>query len=258
MHRTCTSFATIICTSAMLLAPAAVVAQATKLPKPYVSRALKATVMPIDDAVRAQFKLAPTATGVIVVSTQPGGVADQSKIKPGDILSKIKGRPIVNPVDIDATVKYWGKKGEKEFRFDAYRDGREYHPRSTVTLDILGAALDIAAVGAWLAWGSPYWSYSTYYSSYSSYIVESYSVSETTIEETSASTEFASESEQYASEDSAEDDRDGADDTDGDGDADSDSDDDGGSEDGGGNDDGGGDDGGSDDGGSDDGGGDDG
>ena len=142
--------------AAALLAPVAVLAQATNLPKPYVSRALKATVMPINDAVRAQFKLAPTATGLIVVSTQPGGIADQSKIKPGDILSKIKGRPIVNPVDIDATVKYWGKKGEKEFRFDAYRDGREYHPRSTVTLDVLGAALDIAAVGAWLAWGSPY------------------------------------------------------------------------------------------------------
>lgn len=244
------AFATLAVT--LGFAPAHLVAQpapqASTLPKPYVSRALKATVMPIDDTVRKQFKLASTAKGVIVVSTQPGGIAAKSQIKPGDILEKIKGRPIEKPVDIDATVKYWGKKGQNEYRFDAYRDGREYHPRSTITLDVLSAAIEIATVGAWLAWGSPYWSYSSYYYSYSSYIVESYSYSESYIEETSSSSEYASSSESYASEDSAEDASDGNDDTDGDGDADSD--------DGGGDD--GGDDGGSDDGGGDDGGGDDG
>ena len=76
MLRTCSLFVTVAAGASALLAPVAVVAQAASLPKPYVSRALKATVMPIDDAVRAQFKLAPTATGVIVVSTQPGGVAE--------------------------------------------------------------------------------------------------------------------------------------------------------------------------------------
>ena len=255
------AFATLTLTHG--LSPALTVAQTTPqastLPKPYVSRALKATVMPIDDAVRKQFKLAPSAKGVIVVSTQPGGIAAKSQIKPGDILEKIKGRPIEKPVDIDATVKYWGKKGQNDFRFDAYRDGREYHPHSHITLDVLSAAIDIATVGAWLAWGSPYWSYSSYYSSYSYYIVESYSYSETYIEETSSSSEYSSSSEEYASEDSSQDASDGNDDTDGDGDTDSDSSDgdDGGSDDGGG-DDGGGDDGGGDDGGGDDGGGDDG
>lgn len=217
------------------------------LPEPYVSRALKATVMPINGVVRTRFKLAPTAKGVIVVAVQPGGIADKSKIKPGDILEKIKGRPIEKPVDIDATVKYWGKKGEKEFRFDAYRDGRAYNPRADITLAVLDAALDVALVGSWLAWGSPYWSWGSYYGGYSGYLVESYAYSETYIEETYTSTEYAETSNTYAKEDAADDDRDGPDDTDGDGDTDSDSDDDGGDDDGG--DDDGGDDAGSDDGG---------
>ena len=59
-----------------------------KLPPPYVSRALDAVLLPIDDQVRKAFMLSPKDTGVLVLSVEPNGVADKQNIMPGDVIAE--------------------------------------------------------------------------------------------------------------------------------------------------------------------------
>ena len=46
------------------------------LPEPYVSPALDAVLMPITRDVVAQFALPTSASGAVIVSVEPGGIAD--------------------------------------------------------------------------------------------------------------------------------------------------------------------------------------
>ena len=71
---------------ALVMAPVAQAQPAANLPKPFVSRSLDATLLPVTPAVRSAFRLSPSAKGVVVVSTDPRGVAAKSNIKPGDVI----------------------------------------------------------------------------------------------------------------------------------------------------------------------------
>jgi PDZ domain len=166
-----------------------------KLPDPYVSRALEAVLLPINDQVREAFKLDKKDEGVLVLSVEPGGTADKRGVKPGDVLSAIKNHKIKKPIDVDTLVYYWVSHGQTDFTINNYRGG-EYLTFSgvTITMDEYKTAIDLAAVGGWTAWTvATAFSYSEFYSEYSSVMVESYASSETTVEETSVSEEFASE-----------------------------------------------------------------
>lgn len=163
------------------------------LPQPFVSRALDAVLMPIDGKVRKAFNLSPKADGVFVVSTQPGGVAAQNDIRAGDVISRVRGKDIVRPVDLDTAVYYWIKHGTTDFVFDGYRGQSIYHPRGSITLALFDAAIDLASIAAWIAWPSSIgWSYGNYYSGYSSYVSETYVTSYNYIETSVSSESYSS------------------------------------------------------------------
>ena len=239
-----------------------------KLPAPYVSRAIEAVLLPIDDTVRKEFKLEPHAHGVLVLSVKPGGTGEKQGIKPGDVITKVHGHKIKEPIDVDTVVYYWAKAGKSDFRFDSYRDGKAYNPTGTITLSTYETVIDVVTVATWTSWSvATAFSYSEFYSEYSQEMTASYESSETTIEETASSEEFTAEANSEATDESSdtttddasdsatEPDASGTDDNDAPAAEDpADAGDDGADDNSGGDDSNSGDDGGSDDGGSDDGG----
>lgn len=164
-----------------------------KLPNPYVSRAFDAVLLPVDDSVRAQFKLDAKDAGVLVLAVEPGGVADQQGIAPGDVISQIKGHQVTDPIELDEVVYYWLQKGVYDFVFDYYRGGAVQHGSSTITLALYDAVIDIAVIATWTSVSVESFSYSAFYAEYSEELTTSYESSETTIEETASSEEFSSE-----------------------------------------------------------------
>ncbi|MER9634635.1 PDZ domain-containing protein [Mesorhizobium sp. M0228] len=82
------------------------VAYASKydLPKPYVSRALNAVLIPINHASRHRYQIPPKLRGVYVLAVAPHGVAERQGIRPGDVLATVRHQPISTPTDVDRLV----------------------------------------------------------------------------------------------------------------------------------------------------------
>ncbi|MES0038600.1 PDZ domain-containing protein [Mesorhizobium sp. M0046] len=74
------------------------------LPKPYVSRALDAVLIPIDHASRHRYQIPPKLRGVYVLAVSPHGVAARQGIRPGDVLATVRHQPISTPTDVDRLV----------------------------------------------------------------------------------------------------------------------------------------------------------
>ncbi|MGD9913456.1 MAG: hypothetical protein AB7S80_05180 [Rhizobiaceae bacterium] len=162
-----------------------------QLPAPYVSRALDAVLLPINNQVRKAFKLKKRDKGVLVLSVEPKGVAARRGIRPGDVLSSIKGRKIKRPIDVDIITYYWIEQGVYDFLIDLYRIGEFFSYDGVITRDEYFTVIDTTTISSWSSWEtSTSFSYSEYYSEYSETITESYSSSETTIEQVSESSEF--------------------------------------------------------------------
>ena len=94
------------------------------LPKPYVSPALDAVLLPITAAVRKEFKLGKKAAGAVVVSVEPKGVAELYGLEPGDVITELDDKIIRRPVDIDSMVKYKLNQGDSFFFFEGTRKNR--------------------------------------------------------------------------------------------------------------------------------------
>lgn len=174
-----------------LVAPTPADAQA--LPSPYVSRALDAVLLPIDDAAASAFGLGPDAFGVLVLATQPGGWADAVGIVPGDVIETVQTRPIADPIQIDEIVLYWLSQGTSDFAFDIWRDGALAYSSWTITEDSYYEVIEVTTISSWSSYSYESFSYDQWYSEYSETISESYFSSETIIEETITSEEFTSE-----------------------------------------------------------------
>jgi hypothetical protein len=144
------------------------------LPKPYVSRAVDATLMELTPAARSQFGIKPNVKGVLVISTQPGGIAAQNNIRAGDVITDIRGRRVDTPLDVDTHVLYWLKKGDTAFQFVGNRGGTPYNTAAQITLALFDAVIDLATIASWSSWSYGGWSYASYYEEYSSVIVEEY------------------------------------------------------------------------------------
>jgi hypothetical protein len=176
-----------------------------KLPKPYVSRAIEAVLLPINGTVRKEFKLKPHARGVLVLSVKPDGTGEKQGIKPGDVITKVHGQNIHKPIDVDTVVYYWAKAGKSDFRFDCYRDGKSYNSTGTITLSTYETAIDVVTVATWTSWSvATAFSYSEFYSEYSQEMTASYELSETTVEATASSEEFTSEANSEATNESSD------------------------------------------------------
>ncbi|MER8533646.1 PDZ domain-containing protein [Mesorhizobium sp. M0633] len=82
------------------------IAHASKydLPKPYVSRALDAVLIPINHASRHRYQIPPKLRGVYVLAVAPHGIAARQGIRPGDVLATVRHQPISAPGDVDRLV----------------------------------------------------------------------------------------------------------------------------------------------------------
>jgi hypothetical protein len=178
--------------SALALAAAPALADVA-LPAPYLSRALDAVLLPIDSDVRAVFDLAAVDAGVLVLATEPGGVADANGVIPGDVLYLIGGQKIASPIEVDEIVYYWLLEGIFDFDLGLYRDGGVVELVSTITEESYWEVIEVTTVETWSSWEVSSFSYEEYAAEYSEEIIESYETSETVIEETVSSEEYVAE-----------------------------------------------------------------
>jgi hypothetical protein len=168
-------------------------AAANPFPAPYVSRALDAVLLPIDNSVIDAFDLKTGTMGVLVLSTQPGGVAEAAGFRPGDVIASVKNRKVTEPIQIDEIVLYWITNGITDFGFDTWRAGAPFASSWIITEDYYYELIDVTTVSTWSSYSSDSFSYESYSESYSETFVESYEYSEFEIEETVTSEEFYTE-----------------------------------------------------------------
>lgn len=179
-------------------------AQSAPLPKPYISRAIDATLMDITPEVRRTFELKPNVTGVLVLAADPNGIAAQNNILPGDIITDVRGKRVSKPIDVDTYVLYFLKKGDSAFQFAGNRGGESFNAAAEITLALFEAVIDFSDMGSWSSFSNQGFSYTEYYESYSEIIVEEYTYSETIIEETVTSESFEMEISEESSEETME------------------------------------------------------
>jgi hypothetical protein len=167
-------------------------ALAGKLPQPYVSRALDAVLIPVDDSVRAAFSLGAQDAGVLVLAVQPKGVADVAGVRAGDIISRVEAQPVVNPIDVDEIFYYWLKQGRSGFALSLLASGQNVTVFD-MTMQLFEEVIDVTTITTWESYSSESFSYAEYAMEYSEEISASYASSESLIEETAASSEFIDE-----------------------------------------------------------------
>lgn len=177
---------------------AAAPASASTLPSPYVSRALDAVLIPVTADTIAAFGLGGDETGVLVLSVEPGGVADASGIVPGDIISTVQGKAVADPILLDEIVYYWISQGMFDFGFDGWRDGSTASYAAVVTQEEWLSLVDVTTISTWSSYSSESYSYEAYYAEYSEEIASSYESSESMIETTAESEDFAGEADAAA------------------------------------------------------------
>ncbi len=183
--------------SAVVLYPTEAAAKAPKkstLPKPYVSKALKAVLMPVTKEVARKFKLAKGSKGVMVVSVKPDGIAKLAGLKPGDVISTILGRQVRKPSDVDTIIAYYLAGGTTDYKIGGTRKGgRTYRAATYITPAYFYAPIDVYTLSSWSSFNYETYSYSEYVSYYSQDIYTSYERSESYIQETITETSFVSE-----------------------------------------------------------------
>jgi hypothetical protein len=173
-------------------------AAAQTLPAPYVSRALDALLVSVDDNVRSAFGLQPNESGVMVMATAPGGVAEAAGIKPGDIIGMAYGQPVAEPIKLDEIVYYYLNKGVSDFGFDVWQNGAAQYYSTPITIESYSEVIDVTTVTTWSSYSSESFSFEEYTAEYSEEISSSYESSESMIEEATSSEEFQSEQEAEA------------------------------------------------------------
>jgi PDZ domain len=180
-----------LCAVALCTLPLAAPAQT--LPAPYVSRAVDAVLLPVDDAVIEAFGLGSEEYGALILAVQPGGIAEAAGLQPGDVIALVQGETIEEPVDVDAVVYYWLQQGTKEFTFDIWQAGAPVATAWVITQASYAEVIEITSVETWVSYSYESFSYAEFYAEYSVEISESYEYSETTIETMVTSEEFTSE-----------------------------------------------------------------
>lgn len=137
-----------------------------RLPDPYVSPALDAVLMPITPAVKQQFKLPRSATGVVVASVQPGGVGELYGFEPGEVISRVDNKLIRRPVDLDSIVAYGVGNGESLFFFDGLWKGRKQ--RTIAQIDDAGfrAPVSLDRADSWPGYRGRGFDYARWYTPY--------------------------------------------------------------------------------------------
>lgn len=190
----CSSF---LATASLLAGAFPASAQQT-LPEPYVSRALDAVLIPVNNSVASVFGL-PQTGGLLVLATQPNGLADSVGLLPGDVIDAIDGRQFFDPIDLDKWVLFSLQSGISDFQFQGLSEGAAVAALITITLAAWEEIIDISSVASWSSYSSESFSYTEYYEEYSEELFVSYEESITIIEETVTSEEYSEEVESFES-----------------------------------------------------------
>jgi hypothetical protein len=119
------------------------------LPKPHVSPALDAVLLPITAEVRREFKLGKKAAGVVVVSVDPGGVGELYGLEPGEVLTKLDGKVIRRPVDIDSMIRYKLNDGTNYFFFEGTWKNRKQKTIIELTDEDYVKPVSVADIPRW-------------------------------------------------------------------------------------------------------------
>ena len=122
------------------------------LPKPYVSPALDAVLLPITAEVRKEFKLGKKAAGVVVVSVDPGGVGELYGFEPGEVITELDDKVIRRPVDIDSMIKYKLNGGTNFFFFEGTWKNRKQKTIIQLTNDDYVKPVAIDSISKWRAY----------------------------------------------------------------------------------------------------------
>jgi serine protease Do len=100
---------------------------------------LGVTMQDVNQGFADSFKLA-SPDGALVANVERGSAADRAGLKPGDVIRKINGQPVVESGDLSAVVSI-AKPGDK-VNLDVWRNGKDVQVTAT-----LGNAKDKAALG---------------------------------------------------------------------------------------------------------------
>lgn len=152
--------------AAALVSVAAPALAQGRLPEPYVSPALDAVLMPITPAVKEQFKLPRSATGVVVASVQPGGVGELYGFEPGEVVSRVDNKLIRRPVDLDSIIGYGVDNGESLFVFDGLWKGRKQRTIAQIDGDGFRAPVSFDRADTWPGYRGRGFDYARWYTPY--------------------------------------------------------------------------------------------
>ncbi len=197
--RLATGLATLVALGCVAL-PAA----AQDLPNPYVSRALDAVLLPVDDSVIAAFALHPMISVRSCLPPNPGARLTWRASCPVMSFRSCGASRSMTRSSLIPVVWYWIMQGVMDLGGEYYRGEEYYYVDWIVTEEEFWYEIDIYEAANWNSWSYEGWSYSEYYESYSEVLIEEYSYSETWIEETVMSEEFVSETVEYYEEYSEE------------------------------------------------------
>ena len=81
-------------------------------PKSKISQ-LGLSLVPLDDAARAKFKLARNVQGVVVSDVDPDSPAADKNFRPGDVIVEVQSQPVKDPADVETRVDADVKAGKK-------------------------------------------------------------------------------------------------------------------------------------------------
>ncbi len=124
------------------------------LPKPYVSPALDAVLLPITAEVRKEFKLGKKAAGLVIVSVDPGGVGELYGLEPGEVITELDDKALRRPVDLDSMIRYKLKAGTNYFFFEGTWKNRKKKTIVELTNEDYEKPVALENVSKWRAYNT--------------------------------------------------------------------------------------------------------
>jgi hypothetical protein len=119
------------------------------LPKPYVSRALDAVLIPINHASRHRYQIPPKLRGVYVLAVAPHGIAAREGIRPGDVLATVRHQPISTPADVDRLVWAALAVSVTDFLFGVNRGPHAVDVNTNITVNNFNTNISIDNISQW-------------------------------------------------------------------------------------------------------------